>query len=104
VRDDRRPRLRNAAGLWTALIGLAALLFDSPALCSVVSLPGLDQPRLEDVPDGWGIWTDVFARLYRTRRSTEQNQQRLLENEERFRRTISALPEGIVLIRRHAAD
>ena len=59
---------------------------------------GSSVPTSTDIPDGWGIWTDVFARLYRTRRSTEQNERRLLENEERFRRTISALPEGIVLI------
>src|SRR4030095_4838608 len=85
------------AGLWTAVIGLAALLLIHLRYAALLAA-WLDQPRLEDVPDGWGIWTDVFARLYRTRRSTEQNQQRLLENEERFRRTISALPEGIVLI------
>ncbi len=33
-----------------------------------------------------------------TRRTTEQNERRLQDNEERFRRTISALPEGIVLV------
>ena len=85
------------AGLWIAVLGLAALLLIHLRY-AVLLAAWLDQPRLEDVPDGWGIWTDVFARLYRTRRSTEQNEQRLLENEERFRRTISALPEGIVLI------
>ena len=85
------------AGLWIAVFGLAALLLIHVRYAALLAA-WLDQPRLEDVPDGWGIWTDVFARLYRTRRSTEQNEQRLLENEERFRRTISALPEGIVLI------
>jgi len=85
------------AGLWTAVIGLAALLLIHLRYAALLAA-WLEQPRLEDVPDGWGIWTDVFARLYRTRRSTEQNEHRLLENEERFRRTISALPEGIVLI------
>ena len=85
------------AGLWIAVFGLVALLLNHVRYAALLAA-WLDQPRLEDVPDGWGIWTDVFARLYRTRRSTEQNEQRLLENEERFRRTISALPEGIVLI------
>ena len=85
------------AGLWIAVIGLAALLLIHLRYATLLAA-WLEQPRLEDVPDGWGIWTDVFARLYRTRRSTEQNEHRLLENEERFRRTISALPEGIVLI------
>ena len=85
------------AGLWIAVIGLTALVLIHVRYAALLAA-WLDQPRLEDVPDGWGIWTDVFARLYRTRRSTEQNEQRLLENEERFRRTISALPEGIALI------
>ncbi len=44
------------------------------------------------------MWSDVFTRLYRQRRATEINERRLVESEERFRRTISALPEGIVLI------
>ena len=101
--DSRRlPRLSvspsvSQAGLWVAVIGLAALLLIHLRYAALLAA-WLEQPRLEDVPDGWGIWTDVFARLYRTRRSTEQNEHRLLENEERFRRTISALPEGIVLI------
>ena len=85
------------AGLWVAVLGLAALLLIHQRYATLLAA-WLEQPRLEDVPDGWGIWADVFARLYRTRRSTEQNERRLLENEERFRRTISALPEGIVLV------
>jgi two-component system phosphate regulon sensor histidine kinase PhoR len=40
----------------------------------------------------------VFARLYKSRRSSELNESRLAESEQRFRRTISALPEGIVLV------
>ena len=58
----------------------------------------LESPVLDRIPNGWGLWSDVFARLYRQRRATEINERRLLENEERFRRTISALPEGIVLV------
>ena len=84
-------------GLWVAVLGLAALLLIHQRYATLLAA-WLEQPRLEDVPDGWGIWADVFARLYSTRRSTEQNERRLLENEERFRRTISALPEGIVLV------
>jgi len=85
------------AGLWVAVLGLAILLLIH-LRSAIVLAAWLEQPRLEDVPDGWGVWADVFARLYRTHRATAQNEHRLLENEERFRRTISALPEGIVLI------
>lgn len=58
----------------------------------------LERPTLDTVPDGLGAWSEVFARIYRTRRATEQNERRLQDNEERFRRTISALPEGLVLV------
>ncbi len=85
------------AGLWVAVLGLAILLLIHLRY-AILLAAWLEQPRLEDVPDGWGVWADVFARLYRTHRATAQNEHRLLENEERFRRTISALPEGIVLI------
>ncbi len=85
------------AGLWVAVLGLAILLLIHLRY-AIVLAAWLEQPRLEDVPDGWGVWADVFARLYRTHRATVQNERQLLENEERFRRTISALPEGIVLI------
>ena len=85
------------AGLWVAVLGLAILLLIHLRYAILLSA-WLEQPRLDDVPDGWGVWADVFARLYRTHRATAQNEHRLLENEERFRRTISALPEGIVLI------
>lgn len=85
------------AGLWVAVIGFAGLLIIHLRYASLLAA-WLENPKLEDVPDGWGVWTDVFARLYRAHRATEQNERHLLDNEERFRRTISALPEGIVLI------
>jgi two-component system phosphate regulon sensor histidine kinase PhoR len=53
----------------------------------------LETPVLDRIPNGWGLWADVFARLYRQRRGTEINERRLLENEERFRRTIMHCPK-----------
>ncbi len=85
------------AGLWVAVIGLGLLLVMHLFYASLLA-GWLEAPRLEDIPNGMGIWTQVFARLYRARRTTEQNERRLQDNEERFRRTISALPEGIVLV------
>jgi len=58
----------------------------------------LSQPSLRDVPEGIGVWAEVFARLHRWHRASETDRRRLLDNEERFRRTISALPDGIILI------
>ena len=82
--------------LWTVIIGLVGLLAVHLSYASRLAA-WLEAPKLDAIPNGWGLWTDVFARLYRQRRATEINERRLLENEERFRRTISALPEGIVL-------
>ncbi|MGZ8992442.1 MAG: phosphate regulon sensor histidine kinase PhoR [Burkholderiaceae bacterium] len=84
-------------GLSVAVVGLSALLVIHLTYTGMLAA-WLERPDLDEIPDGWGIWADVFARLYRTRRSTEKNERRLQENEERFRRTISALPEGIVLV------
>ncbi|MGH6623660.1 MAG: phosphate regulon sensor histidine kinase PhoR [Burkholderiaceae bacterium] len=85
------------AGMAVAIVGLLVLLTLHLYYASLLA-DWLEHPRLDDIPNGWGVWTDVFARLYRSRRATEKNEHRLVENEERFRRTISALPEGIVLV------
>jgi two-component system, OmpR family, phosphate regulon sensor histidine kinase PhoR len=85
------------AGLSVAIAGLVALLAIHMSYASRLAA-WLETPDLDEIPNGWGLWTDVFARLYRQRRATEINERRLQENEERFRRTISALPEGIVLV------
>ena len=86
-----------AAGLWVAVIGLGVLLVIHMSYAMRLAA-WLENPKLDAIPSGWGLWRDVFARLYRQRRATEINERRLVENEERFRRTISALPEGIVLV------
>ena len=83
--------------LWAVVIGLSTLLAIHMTYAMRLAA-WLEKPKLDDMPNGWGLWSDVFARLYRQRRKTEANERRLVENEERFRRTISALPEGIVLI------
>jgi two-component system, OmpR family, phosphate regulon sensor histidine kinase PhoR len=84
-------------GLWLCVVSLAALylaqLFYLAALGN-----WLERPSLATIPNGIGAWGEVFARLYRQQRASEIAQQRLIDNEERFRRTISALPDGIILI------
>ena len=53
------------AGLWVAVLGLVILLLIHLRY-AILLAAWLEHPRLEDVPDGWGVWADVFARLYRT--------------------------------------
>jgi two-component system phosphate regulon sensor histidine kinase PhoR len=85
------------AALWVVIVGLLVQLAVHMSYAARLA-SWLEAPRLDELPNGLGLWANVFARLYRERRSTEANERRLLENEERFRRTISALPEGIVLV------
>ena len=84
-------------GLWVAVVGLGFLLAVHLFYASLLAA-WLEDPKLDDIPNGLFIWNNVYARLYRARRTTELNERRLQDNEERFRRTISALPEGIVLV------
>jgi len=89
------------AGTLPALV-LASLAFAGLYALHIYYLAALGtwlaHPSLQQVPDGIGIWADIFSALHRWHRAGEIGQRRLLENEERFRRTISALPDGIILV------
>jgi len=58
----------------------------------------LNHPQSGRLPDGWGAWTDVFARLYRLRREDERHQAELAEWLARFRQAMSLLPEGVAIM------
>ena len=58
----------------------------------------LDAPASDDLPDGWGSWTPIFARLYRLRRDDERNQAELTEWLARFRQAMHLLPDGVVIM------
>ena len=58
----------------------------------------LDAPNSAQLPDGWGAWTEVFSRLYRTRRMDEKNQAELVEWLARFRQAMHLLPDGVVIM------
>lgn len=58
----------------------------------------LDHPHQFKLPYGWGVWTDIFARLYRMRRDDEKNQVELAEWLARFRQAMSLLPDGVVIM------
>jgi len=85
------------AGLWFAVLSFALLLALHLAYLAVLG-EWLEDPQLSSIPDGFGAWAEVFTRMYKARRGSQQTEQRLSDNEQRFRRTISALPEGIVLV------
>jgi two-component system, OmpR family, phosphate regulon sensor histidine kinase PhoR len=85
------------AGLWVVVGGFGLLLVFHMYYLALTGA-WLEHRSLENLPNGVGSWAEIFAKLYRVQRSSERNERRLVENEERFRLTISALPEGIVLI------
>ncbi len=58
----------------------------------------LDHPASGKLPDGWGAWTGIFARLYRLRRDDEKNQAELSEWLARFRQAMHLLPDGVVIM------
>jgi two-component system, OmpR family, phosphate regulon sensor histidine kinase PhoR len=58
----------------------------------------LHDPHSSKLPDGWGAWTDVFARLYRLRRDDERNKDELTEWLARFRQAMHLLPEGVAIM------
>jgi two-component system phosphate regulon sensor histidine kinase PhoR len=84
-------------GLWLGVAFLGVLYVAQLVYLAALG-NWLERPSLSTIPNGIGAWGEVFARLYRQQRATEIAQQRLIDNEERFRRTISALPDGIILI------
>ena len=108
------PALLRAAGV--AVLGLLAWWIAGPvqalalALAIVVAalfvqlvyLKQLDDwlgdPDSGKLPDGWGAWTDIFARLYRMRRGDERNQAELTEWLARFRQAMNLLPEGVAIM------
>lgn len=87
----------RAAGLAVAIAGLLGLLLVQLHYLYQLSI-WLDDPRSAKLPDGWGAWTEVFARLYRMRRGDEKNQAELTEWLTRFRQAMSLLPDGVVIM------
>jgi two-component system phosphate regulon sensor histidine kinase PhoR len=56
------------------------------------------QPLGAAVPDGFGLWEDVFAALYQRSREQREQRQSLTETLERFRMVAQTLPDGVVIL------
>lgn len=85
------------AGLALALAGAIVALFVQLSYLRQLG-EWLNDPQSGRLPDGWGAWTDVFARLYRMRREDERNQKELAEWLARFRQAMHLLPEGVAIM------
>ena len=89
---------------WGAAIGLllGLLLVLSLAMVQLHYLYRLslwlENPDTVRLADGFGAWTEIFARLYRLRREDERNRSDLAEWLSRFRQAMNLLPDGVVIM------
>lgn len=90
--------------LWNLTIGLA-ISFVVLTMLVIMQLRymyqlslWLDQPEEVRLSDGWGSWTEIFAKLYRLRRDDQRSRNELAEWLSRFRQAMSQLPDGVVIM------
>lgn len=62
----------------------------------------LQDPKPEAVPQGLGVWDEVFADLYRMLRHQSQSESRLTATLKDFQQASAAMPDGMVIL--DAAD
>ena len=58
----------------------------------------LDNPEEVRLTDGWGSWTEIFAKLYKLRREEQKNRNELAEWLSRFRQAMGQLPDGVAIM------
>ncbi len=56
------------------------------------------KPALKDIPEGLGLWEDVFNLLLKYERNNTANQTQLNSALERFNLATSAMPDGLVIL------
>ncbi|CAG0951928.1 two-component system, OmpR family, phosphate regulon sensor histidine kinase PhoR [Methylophilaceae bacterium] len=56
------------------------------------------KPSLSTIPNGSGIWEDIFADIYHQQRRHNRSQAQISSALDRFRHAASALPDGVVLL------
>lgn len=86
---------------------IAALIFFSALLLLYLflhlrQLQALDRwlanPEAEKIPEGWGVWEEVFSSLHHLLRLQSRSQHRLSAVLERFQRAANAMPDGIIML------
>lgn len=59
----------------------------------------LEDPEAQAPSVHSGLWSEIFYRVSRSRKALQTNTRRLQDREQRYRKTLAALPEGIVLVK-----
>jgi two-component system phosphate regulon sensor histidine kinase PhoR len=55
-------------------------------------------PEFKEIPEGSGVWEDIFVALLKYARNNNQNQNQLNSALERFNLATSAMPDGLVIL------
>jgi len=93
--------------LWAAAGALAALLIFSTALLVYLLFhlrniqefaTWLGNPAPAEVPQGSGMWADLFSQLHQQQRRQSSSETTLSAALERFQRAAEAMPDGIVML------
>lgn len=92
--------------VWLLYGTVSALSAGLAALCLMLAVQLLYLYRLHSwlehpeqrLPDGWGAWVEVFARLYKLRQDNAKSRAQLSEWVERFRHAMSLLPDGVAIV------
>ncbi len=83
-------------------LGLAAGLFGLMLAHQVYNLSlfrvWLLDPRIDNIPEGSGIWEQLFSRLLRMNKRQAQTEASLQEALTRFQKAGAALPEAVVIL------
>ena len=58
----------------------------------------LKNPELQSIPNGSGVWEDVYASLYQVLRQHSRSETQLTSALERLQKAASALPDGLVVL------
>lgn len=75
---------------------LAYLLFHLRHLAALERW--LDDPKHTDLPQGVGLWDDIYYHLHRMLRKRSRSEGQLSEVLERFQHAAQAMPDGIVML------
>ncbi|MEO7031651.1 MAG: phosphate regulon sensor histidine kinase PhoR [Herbaspirillum sp.] len=85
--------------VWALSAGLAVLcLMLAVQMLYLYRLQGWLGHTEERLPDGWGAWVEIFARLYKLRQDNAKSRAQLSEWVERFRHAMSLLPDGVAIV------
>ena len=93
--------------LWATHGAVTALIIFSTAICLYLAKHlywihklhrWYQKPNLSSIPNGSGVWEDIFADIYHQQRRYTRNKAQISSALDRFMHAASALPDGVVVL------